>query len=436
MRYALVNPNWNFEGSIYFGCRHPHLPVEFGYACGLLEEKGHEAEIIDGHLACLSGTALKEKIAAFRPDFIVLTTAPTYLFWRCPPPELRIPIHTAACLRDIDALLIIVGPHASTTPGAVLRKTGADLVLPGEFETVLPELAERHPDCWKEISSVCYLDGNGLRKTGKAGETDITALPAIRWPTEMIIRHTHHHHRFDHSERKGAGAEMETSRGCPFSCSFCARENFRRTYRKRPLAVILKELDRLISQGVEYVYFIDEIFFPDRRLIEALKERRIKFGVQSRIELWSSEMLDQLGEAGCVSIEAGIESISVEGRMALDRSSSLSSSKLAERLIHAKRSIPFVQATLLDGGLDDPRALQEWRTYLQKFGIWANKPVPLFPYPGSKEYSKRWGVPDDMAWERALTFYLDSNSEFSDIQEQKPISLSELERRTGRHGLP
>ena len=31
MRVALINPNWNFDGSIYFGCRAPHLPLEFGH---------------------------------------------------------------------------------------------------------------------------------------------------------------------------------------------------------------------------------------------------------------------------------------------------------------------------------------------------------------------------------------------------------------------
>ena len=37
MKVALVNPNWTFDGSIYFGCREPHLPLEFGYARALLE---------------------------------------------------------------------------------------------------------------------------------------------------------------------------------------------------------------------------------------------------------------------------------------------------------------------------------------------------------------------------------------------------------------
>ena len=37
MKVALVNPRWSFEGSIYFGCREPHLPLELGYARALLE---------------------------------------------------------------------------------------------------------------------------------------------------------------------------------------------------------------------------------------------------------------------------------------------------------------------------------------------------------------------------------------------------------------
>ena len=50
MKFALINPNWNFDGSIYFGCREPHLPLEYGYSKALIERAGHEAMIIDGQL--------------------------------------------------------------------------------------------------------------------------------------------------------------------------------------------------------------------------------------------------------------------------------------------------------------------------------------------------------------------------------------------------
>ena len=50
MKYALINPDWTFQGSIYFGCREPHLPLELGYARQLLASAGHEVMLIDAHL--------------------------------------------------------------------------------------------------------------------------------------------------------------------------------------------------------------------------------------------------------------------------------------------------------------------------------------------------------------------------------------------------
>jgi B12-binding domain/radical SAM domain protein of rhizo-twelve system len=254
----------------------------------------------------------------------------------------------------------------------------------------------------------------------------MSALPALRWDPSFIAKHLHHHHRFD-AGPLGPGAEMETSRGCPYHCTFCAKDNFRNLFRRRPIEVVAKELDGLIDAGVEYVYFIDEIFLAYRSVLEMVSERRIKFGIQTRIDLWSHEMIDLLGRAGCVSIEAGVESITQEGRDLLDKKCKLSTSELTHRLIYAKQRIPFVQANLLNSQCDDPREVEDWRELLQAHGVWANKPVPLFPYPGSPDYTKRWGTPDDRAWERAHEFYLAQFEDFSDVQEQRPTTLVQLE---------
>ncbi|MEP0886215.1 TIGR04295 family B12-binding domain-containing radical SAM protein, partial [Trichocoleus sp. ST-U3] len=408
MKYALVNPNWTFNGSTYFGCREPHLPLEYGYAKALLEQQGHDVLIVDGQLDNLSRAEIKKQVTAFEPDFTVVTTAPSYLFWRCAPPELRVPQETVLDLKDISRTMVAVGPHGSTTPKATLKKLGVDVVILGECEEILPKLTGN----WQDVTSICYWEAGELRVQGTPHTTDLAALPALHWQQEMIGRHHHHHHRFE-AAPIGFGAEMETSRGCPYHCSFCAKENFRDRYRKRPLSVILEELDGLIAQGVEYVYFIDEIFLPNRPLLEALIERDVKFGIQTRIDLWTPPLLELLGRAGCVSIEAGVESISEEGRQLLDKNCKLSTEALSERLICAKKHVPFVQANLLDGKVDDPEAIEAWRQYLQNSGVWANKPVPLFPYPGSPDYTKKWGFPDDQAWERANEYYLQVYAEFS-----------------------
>ena len=427
MRTALVNPAWSFVGSIYFGCRESHLPLEYGYAKALLGAAGHQAEIFDAQADGIDISVLADRIAAFAPDTIVVTTAPSYLFWRCAPPELRVPQEAVTALRRLGATLVAVGPHGSSTPETALRKLGVDAVVMGECEEVLACLADTPRAQWRGIDGLCWRDGDRVRVEGGPQAVDMTRLPALHWPTEVLHRHAHHHHRFD-SQPDGPGAEVEASRGCPYRCSFCAKIDFRDRYRRRPLATILEELDGLIAAGVVYVYFIDEIFLPWRELLEEVARRPVRFGVQTRVDLWKPEMLDLLGESGCVSIEAGVESLTETGRGALDKECKISTDELTARLVHAKRSVPFVQANLIATESDDPALVARWREEVRRNGVWANEPVPMFPYPGSPAYRQLWGSPDDRAWERALDYYLDHYSSFSDIQEAQPQRLAELER--------
>ena len=50
-----------------------------------------QAEIIDGQRFDLSLEQIRGRVDAFGADVAVIATAPSYLFWRCAPPELRIP---------------------------------------------------------------------------------------------------------------------------------------------------------------------------------------------------------------------------------------------------------------------------------------------------------------------------------------------------------
>jgi B12-binding domain/radical SAM domain protein of rhizo-twelve system len=293
----------------------------------------------------------------------------------------------------------------------------------GECEETLMKLAGGE----RQLPGTCFADDGGYaRVLGGPVAAAFIDQPPLAWPDEMIRRHNHHHHRFD-ADPVGPGAEVEASRGCPYSCTFCAKENFRNKYRRRPADVVLDEIALLQGQGTEYVYFIDEIFLPNERLLRGLVGRGLKFGVQTRIDLWKPDMLKLLGEAGCVSAECGVESLTTEGRAALDKNCRMTTDQLAERLIEAKRHIPFVQANLIEMPQDEDDVVQRWRNRMHDAGIWANDPVPLFPYPGSPDYRRLWGEADDWAWERAHEHYLRQFRAFSDVQDQCPCPLHELE---------
>ncbi len=425
MRVALVNPAWRFDGSIYFGCREPHLPLELGSCAVLLRAAGHEARMFDAALDDMGGPAQARAITDYAPQMTVVTTAPSYLFWRCAPPELTVPRALFRLLGRCAGRTVAVGPHGSTTPGAALRKLGCDVVVRGECEEVVAALAG---DPGATPPGTATLRDGAVVLHGIPAASDFASLPALSWPDRWIARHAHHHHRFG-TPAQGPGAEVEASRGCPYSCSFCAKIDFRDHYRRRHLPILLTEIDALIGQGVRYLYFIDEIFLPWPELLDALRQRPVQFGVQTRIDLWKPELLARLGEAGCVSIEAGVESLTEEGRAALDKACRMSTEQLAERLILARRHVPFVQANLIAAGTDDPGAVSAWRERLRAAEVWANDPVPLYPYPGAPDYRKLWGEPDDQAWERAHAHYLSRFAAFSDIQDEAPLPLSVLEAK-------
>lgn len=424
MTVALVNPPWAFEGSIYFGCREPHLPLELAYAQALLNKAGIAAHLLDGHAQGWTAEQTADAVAEISPDLTVVTTAPTYLFWRCPPPELRAPMRFLEALADRGGRTVAVGPHPSATPRASLRKLGCDFVIRGECERAIVALAQAGDPL--TVPGVHGLAGREMLGLGGLQAVDMQALPALSWRREDL--HSHHHHRFD-AAPDGFGAEVEASRGCPYACTFCAKSHFRDRYRRRSLEVLLAEIDGLIALGVTYLYFIDEIFLPWGALLEALAARPVAFGVQTRIDLWRPDQLNQLGEAGCVSIEAGVESLRESGRQKLSKDCRHDLAGLEALLLHARRKAPFVQANLIDSGSDSASEVEAFRARMRAGGVWANDPVPLFPYPSSPDYERLFGPPDDRAWERAHAHYLRTTRNFSDIQDATPLSLAELERQ-------
>ncbi len=434
MKFALVNPNWDFAGSTYFGCREPHLPLELMYAASQIRALGHDALLLDAHIDRLTLEQAKRKVDAFQPDFLVIPTAPTYLFWRCPPPELRVPMEWMQGMSP-EAVKVIVGPHPSATPATAIRKTGCAVALRGEPDQTVSELATRP---WKEIAGCCYRTDEGIHISSSLATADMKALPLLDFQDYHVEAHRHRHHVFtaDH----GLGAELEFARGCPWSCTFCNKTLFRNKFRERSVEMVLKEVDALVARGIGYIYFIDEVFGVGsnmRRLLEGIAERPVKIGLQTRIDLWDEETLDLLARAHCISMECGIESVSKEGREELNKNCRIDTERIGDLLIFARDRIPWVQANLVLTEKDDRQQIRAWQDHLRTRGVWASEPVPMFPFPGSPLYTRTFGAPpDDQAWERAHHYYTSTfaGKGYSDIQEQKPLPIEDLENAYLGHG--
>jgi B12-binding domain/radical SAM domain protein of rhizo-twelve system len=426
MKYAFVNPNWSFTGSTYFGCAEPHYPLELLFAADQVRLAGGECLLVDAQVGNLTTTDVAPKIRDFNPDFLVIPTAPSYLFWRCPPPELRVPQEWFHALRGIGTQ-VAIGPHPSVTPAATLRKTGCEVAMRGEPDQTLSQLASRR---WQDIAGCCWRDDEGEHISAELGVTDMRSLGALDFDDYPVELHQHRHHVFT---GHGHGAELEFARGCPWSCTFCNKTLFRNRFRERSVDAVLQEIDRLIARGVDYVYFIDEIFGVGKnvlRLLEGIAARPVKIGFQTRIDLWNERTLDLLGRAHCISMECGIESITEAGREELNKNCRIDTERIGELLIYARKRIPWVQANLILTEHDDKKQIRHWQEDLKSRGVWVSEPVPMFPFPGSPLYLQTFGeLPDDSAWERAHHFYrsLFRDKGYSDIQEQQPAAIEDLE---------
>ena len=425
MKFALVNPNWDFKGSTYFGCQDPHYPLELLFSYDQIRAAGHEPMLVDAQVENLNTTETKRRVDDFAPDFLVIPTSPSYLFWRCPPPEVRVPKEWFAAL-DGKAVKVAIGPHTSATPAAAMRKMNVQVAMRGEPDFNIPRLAS---DDWKIIEGVCWRDDRGEHLSPSLGVADMKKLGALDFHNYPVEKHLHRHHVFT---GEGIGAEIEFARGCPWSCNFCNKTLFRNKFRERNVEDVLVEIDRVAARGVNYIYFIDEIFGVGknvRRLLEGIAERSVTIGFQSRIDLWDEESLDLLGRAHTISMECGIESITDDGRDELNKNCRMTTERLTELLIYARKRIPWVQANLILTEHDDQEEIRRWQEHLKANGVWVSEPVPMFPFPGTPQYAQMWGPPDDHAWERAHDYYTSTFAEkgFSDIQDQNPARLEDLE---------
>ena len=326
----------------------------------------------------------------------VVTTAPTYLFWRCAPPELRVP--RAASAKRVRGVGGAPGrgraarlDHAARGAAQARRRrrrhgrVRGDPAAPRRASpgtTVRRSRSRRPPTlrgqrrpAGRRASSIC-------RPLVLAGRLDRPPPPS---PSSL-------RRRARRPGRRGRGLAR-----LPLSLHFCAKENFRDNYRRRPLPVLLEEIDRLIAQGVEYVYFIDEIFLPNAAAAGGAGRAR------RRVRRPDPDRPVEAGDAGAararrLRLDRGRRREHDRPRAAptLDKDCRMSTDELADRLIIAKRHVPFVQANLIEvRHRRRPACVDAWRERLREQGVWANEPVPLFPYPGSPDYRSSGAPPDD-----------------------------------------
>lgn len=215
------------------------------------------------------------------------------------------------------ALIAVGGPEVSFSGAAILKDMpDIDFVISGEGEAAFAQLlaalrpngpAENHGRALDAIAGLAWRDGSAIRQQAPSDRPlDMAALP---FPYES-----------DLPALADRLLYYESSRGCPFRCSYCL-SSIERQLRFRPLEQTLEQLDRFIAADVRIVKFVDRTFNcnPQRaraiwfHLIQRSLERQLRtcFHFELAGDLLEAADLALLATApaGLFQFEIGVQSI-------------------------------------------------------------------------------------------------------------------------------
>ena len=199
-------------------------------------------------------------------------------------------------LRAAGVLVAIGGLHATACPAEAARH--ADYVVVGEGEMVWPHIvahAEAAGAAGGRSRTARRLDARDFPRV------DVAALPVPRY--DLL------------GERPYNRFTVQTSRGCPWRCDFCASTvMLRERYRKRPIDHVVRDVRAVLELHPHaFIELADDNTFVDkawgRELCRALAPLGIRWFTETDVSVADDpELLDLLAEAGCRQLLIGLES--------------------------------------------------------------------------------------------------------------------------------
>ncbi len=273
--------------------------------------RGHRVHIVDGKR---TGTPVEEvarSVAALAPDHVGISAT-------------TISIHNAARIAARVKVLApgttvtVGGPHVSAVPERTLATfPGFDYGIVGEGERSYLDLIARidaggDP---RGVEGLVYRDGDAVRDNPRAAYLEgdeLDALPEPAWDLVPDFPLRFQPNVFNY--RATPVASVVTSRGCPFSCTFCDRSTSGRKGRYHSVAYVVAMCRRLERLGVRHVLFYDDLFTVRRERVVELCERfiaerfRFTWSCNSHPNLLDGRTLRLMRRAGCWQIAYGVES--------------------------------------------------------------------------------------------------------------------------------
>lgn len=300
--------------------RPPVAPLALDYLGGRLRAAGVPVRLVDLCFASDPAAEIQQAVAD-NPVAVGISfrnTDDCYLAsgaWFVP----RLTELVAQVRQASTAPVVIGGCGFSIFPAEVLDCCGADLAIAGDGEEPFLQLithlaAERD-----------YRHVPGLVFRGPDGQTHINPVTG---GSDLDV--PPHRDLIDNARyfREGGMGNVETKRGCPQACIYCADPVAKgRTVRCRPPQQVAHEVENLLRQGVDVLHLCDgEFNIPPAHALavcESLIARglgeRVRWYAYATVHPFPQELAHACRQAGCVGINFGVDSGSARMLAALRR---------------------------------------------------------------------------------------------------------------------
>ena len=333
----------------------PSLGLLYLAAC---TPQGHEVEYFEAEA---DG---REPAAVYACDLVAISTFSAQVFEA---------YAIADRLRAAGVLVAMGGLHVSVLPQEAAAH--ADYVIAGEGESVWPAVVEH----------AARHGGETVFRATDYSPVDVAALPVPRY--DLL------------GDRPYNRFTVQTSRGCPWRCDFCASSvMLAQRYRKRRVADVVRDIEAIMAvRPHPFVEFADDNTFVDKnwgkQLCRAIAPLGIRWFTETDISVADHpELLAAMRDSGCRQVLIGLESPTVGALRGIEMKTDFKR-RTATGYLEALRRIQTAGVTVngcfilgLDG--HTPRIFEEVLAFARAVPLYDVQITIMTAFPGTPLYDR------------------------------------------------
>jgi radical SAM superfamily enzyme YgiQ (UPF0313 family) len=283
----------------------------------IAERHGHEVEIIDGEVEGYSNEQIANEAISRKPDLIAMTATS---------PFFHINKTVAGILKQKQPSLPVAigGPHITIMKEKIFTPE-FDFAFVSEAEESWPQLLEHYEKGMDllGIKGLIYRSHGEVISTGQPN--DIDEIDSLPFPARHLLPMDQY--KLGTLQGRKNFTSIQTMRGCPWKCIFCASEALKTTsMRVRSPQSVVNEIKEVVTKfGIRHFYIVDDVMTLWREHIIEIcnlmdhEGLDITFEGGTRANLIDDELIKRLSKSGLIRLSFGLETVDSEMRKTMKK---------------------------------------------------------------------------------------------------------------------